>query len=238
MTARPHDRPEFYNAVTYAVTVTITVEGGKRRGTADRRARKVAERLANTAARTPGVVEVSASAGWTTKDGEVHWPERVRFAEANSGQGTHADPIKLDRYLDPDHELALRSLAEENAAAEQRRQTDRDRRRTAGCRNTYEFARTDRRYCECVYCQPDRHYDAVRAVREGRPCPDDHRCLCGQPVPAHGDRCLRHTGTVVVALDTDPASLQLLAHTERRDGPREHEPTTERQQSGEQEWDL
>lgn len=139
MTARPHERPEFYNAVTYAVTVAITVEGGKRRGTADRRARKVAERLANSAARTPGVIEVSASAGWTTKDGEVHWPERVRFAEANSGQGTHAAPDKLDRYLDPDHELALRSLAEENAAAEQRRQADRDRRRVAGCRNTHAF---------------------------------------------------------------------------------------------------
>jgi hypothetical protein len=63
MAADPHDAPAFYNAVTFTVAVTYTVEGGARFGTADRRARRVAERLANHAARTAGAVEVTAVPG-------------------------------------------------------------------------------------------------------------------------------------------------------------------------------
>lgn len=216
MTGQPHERAEFYNAVTYAVTVTVTVQGAKRHGTADGRARKVAERLANAAARIPGVVEVSATAG-PTVNGEVTRPERVRFAQANSGQGTYAEPGKLDRYLDPEHERAVQSLCAENAAAEKRRQADRDRRRNTGCTNTYALGPTDWRYCACVYCQPDEHLLAAQAAEEDRPSPFcNHRCVCGTPVPAAGQRCLSHRRVEIVVLDADPDALQQLAEQQQR----------------------
>jgi hypothetical protein len=180
-------------------------------GTADRRARKVAERLANVAARTPGVVEVQATAG-RTLSGEVSWPERVRFAEANSGHGTYADPGRLDRYLDPEHERALRSLAAANAAAEQRRQADRDRRRSVGCHNTYAISTMDHRYCGCVYCQPGDHDGAAEAKRVDPGNPTiERRCVCGQWVPAAGDRCLSHRVVSICVLEGDSAALQRLA---------------------------
>lgn len=179
MTDQPHHRPEFANAVTYAVMLTITVQGGKRRGTADRRARKVAERLANAAARSQGVVDVSASAG-VTVNGEVFGAQPVRFAAANSG--TYAEPDRLGRYLDPEHERAVRSLAEENAAAQRRRRADRDRRRSVGCGDTYAISPTDR-HCRCVYCQPEDHYQAVQLFARHGPSPLlTNLCLCGTPV--------------------------------------------------------
>jgi hypothetical protein len=58
---RPHERPAFWNSVEYVVAVTFTVAGGARRGTAERRAERVADRLANTA-RAADVVAVSGSA--------------------------------------------------------------------------------------------------------------------------------------------------------------------------------
>ena len=183
----PHERSEFTNAVTYTVAVTVTVEGGKRFGTADRRARRVAERLANTAARTPGVVEVTATAGHS-HDGQVTSPQRVRFAEANTGHDTHSDPHTLDRFLDPDHELALRSLAEANAAYRTRQQADRQRRVEVSCRNPDDSVLRDA-YCLCVYCQPERHYDAVRDACAPEPSPwVEHRCVCDQPVARPGER--------------------------------------------------
>ena len=219
MTEQPHERPEFFNAVTYAVTVTITVEGGRRRGTADRRARKVAERLANAAARTPGVVEVTATAGWTS-NGKVPWPERVGFAEANTAQGGHAEVDKLDRYLDPDHEFAMRSLAEENAAAERRRQADRERRRGIGCHNTYALIPTDRRHCKCVYCRPDDHYREIQSIeRHGQSPFCTYRCLCGIAVAAESERCLAHRRAEIVVLEQDDSALQLLAQRSRQRSP-------------------
>ena len=209
-----HEDPAFTNAVTYTASVTYTVAGGARRGTADGRARKVAERLANSAARMPGVMEVSATAGWTV-NGEVHWPQRVHFDQANSGHGTYGKSSKLDRYVDPEHERAVRSLAAANAAAEQRRQVDRDRRRNIACRNIYVISTTDYRYCGCVYCQPGDHDAAAEAQRvdPGNPM-IEHRCLCGQSVPAAGDRCLSHRTAVIRVLEGDSAALRRLADTD------------------------
>jgi hypothetical protein len=211
VTGQPYERPEFTNATTYTVTLTITVEGGKRRDTADRRARKVAERLANTAARIPGVLEISATAGWTS-NGKVCWPQQVHFSQANIGRGTHDHPDKLDRYLDPIHELAKRSLAAANAAAEQRRNLDRKRRRNAGCHNTWSLINSDRQRCACVYCDPEDHYLAAQYVEHNGPNPFcTYRCVCGVAVPAAGQRCLSHRDVPIVVLDGDPASLQVLA---------------------------
>ena len=209
--ASPHEDPAFTNAVTYTASITYTVAGGARHGTADGRARKVAERLANTAARIPGVVEVSASASWTV-NGEVHWPQRVHFGQANSGHGTAGEPEKLDRYLDPEHDHAMRSLAAANAAAEQRHQADRERRRAVGCSNSYAMSTIDHRYCRCVYCQPGDHDAAAEAQRvdPGNPM-IEHQCVCGQWVPAAGDRCLPHRAVSICVLERDHAALQRLA---------------------------
>ncbi len=105
-----HESPRFRNAVEYTIAITVTLAGGARYGTADRRADKLAERLANTAARCGEAVQVTAVAG-PSHHGNAIRPQQVHFAAANSGRGTYAEPAKLDRYLDPDHELALRSLA-------------------------------------------------------------------------------------------------------------------------------
>ncbi len=229
----PQQRPEFANAVTYTVAVTVTVEGGKRFGTADRRARRVAERLANTAARTPGVVEVTATAGHS-HDGQVASPERVRFSEANTGHGTYSDPHTLDRFLDPDHELALRSLTEANAAYRARQQADRERRAEASCRNPNDSVLRDA-YCLCVYCQPERHYDVIRDARApGHGLWVEHRCVCGQPVALPGERFLRHRDAKVVALQGDAPALHQLAREQQADQrqslQRQPEPERERRQ--------
>ena len=115
MTMAPHERPEFTEAATYTVAVTITVEGGRALGTADRRAMRVAERLANTAVRTPGVVEVTATAG-PCQDGVVASTTPVHFSEANAGRRPLDGPEYLDRFVDPDREVALRSLAHTETA--------------------------------------------------------------------------------------------------------------------------
>ena len=117
MTMAPHERPEFTEAATYTVAVTITVEGGRALGTADRRAMRVAERLANTAVRTPGVVEVTATAG-PSQDGVVASPTTVHFSEANAGRRTRHGPEYLDRFVDPDREVALRSFDHAEAASQ------------------------------------------------------------------------------------------------------------------------
>lgn len=115
MTMAPHERPEFTEAATYTVAVTITVEGGRALGTADRRAMRVAERLANTAVRTPGVVEVTATAG-PSQDGVVASPRAVHFSEANAGR--RHGPEYLDRFVDPDREVARRSFDDARAASQ------------------------------------------------------------------------------------------------------------------------
>jgi hypothetical protein len=210
----PYEDPRFYNAVEYTVAVTFTVRGGKRHGTADRQARKIAERLASNAARMVGVVDVRATAG-PSSDGQTTSPRLIRFAVANTGQARHGEPGKLDRYLDPDHELALRSLAAANAAAEERRRADHKRRLTAGCRHASQLA-VFSRFCECVYCQPDLHYDAVIAVRSSGHSPFiEHRCVCGHSVNGLGERCTLHHQTTIAVLEDDPPTLQLLADAER-----------------------
>lgn len=85
MAAEPHERPEFQNAVVYTVAVTVRVRGGARHGTADRRAKALAERLANTAARAKDVVEATAVAG-PSHAGKVFWQDPVHFAAANTGR--------------------------------------------------------------------------------------------------------------------------------------------------------
>ena len=127
MNIKPHERPEFTEAATYTVAITITVEGGRALGTADRRAARVAERLANTAVRTPGVVEVTATAG-PSQDGVVASPTTVHFSEANAGRRPLDGPEYLDRFVDPDHEIALRSLAHAKTAAQPPQSPDRQQR--------------------------------------------------------------------------------------------------------------
>jgi len=87
----PYEDPRFYNAVEYTVAVTFTVRGGKRHGTADRQARKIAERLASNAARMVGVVDVRATAG-PSRDGQTTSSRVIRFAIANTGHAGHGEP--------------------------------------------------------------------------------------------------------------------------------------------------
>ncbi len=205
----PHERCEFTHAVTYAVTVTYTVAGGARHGTARRRAEQIAARVANAAARAKGVVEVTAQAGHSI-DGQIISPRRVRFTAANSGHGTYGEAAPLDRYLDPDHELALRSLAQANAAYRAQQDADRRRRTAVGCRNTCPGVGTTRA-CACVYCDPETHYAAVRADRRSGHDPFiDYRCVCGIPVAAPQRRCVGHRDVTLVVLPDDPAVLRLL----------------------------
>lgn len=228
--AEPYEDPRFYNAVEYTGAVTYTVRGGKRHGTADRQARRIAERLASHAARIVGVVEVRATAG-PSRDGETTSPRVVRFDAANTGHGTHGEPDNLDRYLDPDHELALRSLAQANAAYRARQQADRQRRVEVSCRNPNDSVLRDAS-CLCVYCEPERHYDAVRDARVAGPSAwVEHRCLCGQPVALPGERCLRHRDVEVVALQDDASDLQQLAREQQPDSHQllQRQPDPERQ---------
>jgi hypothetical protein len=140
------------------------------------------------------------------------WPQRVRFEAANTGRAGYADPSLLDRYLDPDHERALRSLAAADEAARTRRDADRDRRLAVSCRNATPGISS--RYCGCVYCDTTAHTapDEGTHWRFAEP-----RCLCGTPVPAGGQRCRRHRDTHLVVLDDDPVDLQRLSPS--RQGP-------------------
>lgn len=220
MTGKPHHRPEFRNAVTYMVAITYTVEGGARQGTADRRASKIAERLANNVARASGVVDVSATVD-RSYGGEVVCPEPVRFAAANSGQGTWGAPRKLDRYLDPEHERAREAQEAEDAAHRERQHADRSRRLTVGCRNAYRVGScSEPTECLCVYCAPGEHADALRLVGPGRPtrfvsC----RCICGEPQALPGQRCLLHRDVQLVALEGDPNALRAIVNQQQEPRP-------------------
>jgi hypothetical protein len=177
------------------------VAGGARAWTAHRRARKVAERLANAAARAADVVDVSAKLGLVL-GAEVAWTDSVSFSAANTGRGAFVDPELLFRYLDPDHERALVSLEEANARYRQRRAADRDRRHAVGCVNSHRLPWSDTRACTCVYCDPVLHLAlALRGSREGSP-----RCLCGEL----SSLCRRHDELVPVVLDDDAPELEQL----------------------------
>ncbi len=209
--SEPHESDAFRNADEFTVAVTYTVAGGTRAGTAQRRARKVAERLADTAARTAGVVAVTASAG-PSRRGELIAGQPVRFAAANSGPGTVTEPHRLAGYLDPDHERALRSLRAANLAFNERRQTDRNRRQAAGCRNARLSLLDGPASCACVYCDPGTHLAALHSEREHGPSPfNATRCVCGTPVGLAAQRCATHTDVALVDLDGDAPELQALA---------------------------
>lgn len=142
MTA-PHERDEFRNAARWTVCVSFTVAGGSRSRTAAGRAERVTARLASAAARLAGVVEVAAVSGpsWSDRPFEPLAPRTVFFDAANSGQGAYGRPQLLSRYVDPEHERALVSLAQANAAWRAREQADRERRRAVDCANAYGLGR-------------------------------------------------------------------------------------------------
>ncbi len=205
----PHETPEFQNSVEYTVEVTFRVEGGARWQTAHRRAQRIAERLTNYATRASNVVEVHAVGG-PSEGGQPITRNRVQFSEANTGRGTYGDPSKLDRWIDPDFERALDSLARANAEASARRAADRDRRQALGCANTYRHDYEAHRDCACVYCEPHRHLDCLTELASGLQFLAN-RCLCGQPVASIHQRCLRHRGVDVVVLEGDTDALERIA---------------------------
>lgn len=218
MTA-PHETPEFFNSTEYTVSITYRVDGGARWQTAHRRARKVAERLANAAARLAAVVEATAVGG-ASSDGTLLSTERIRFAAANTGLGTHGEPDKLDRYLDPEFERALQSLAEANAVARKSTEADRERRQDLGCLNTRRLASQLPLRCLCVYCEPAAYEHALQRAETGTPDPlRTPRCICGRAVAAAGLRCSRHRGHELVVFDGDTPALQRLARRLHVDRP-------------------
>lgn len=206
----PYETPEFSNSAEFTVVITLAVAGGKRPFTVDRRARRIFERLANHAARCKDVLQVTAKGG-PSCNGEISWSRPVAFTAANTSPDS-LQPDKAYRYLDPDYERALRALAAANRVAQARAQADRDRRRVVGCANASpSLLDPGRRSCQCVYCQPEEHLLAARLPREASADGMVRaRCLCGQPVPAPGQRCLAHRGAELQLLDGDPAPLCLL----------------------------
>lgn len=209
-----HERPEFRNAVSWTVTITFVVAGGARADTARGRAEKVAARIVSATARLAGVVEVRAVAGPSSGREEFTplAPRRVLFDAANSGHGTYGRPDLRDRYLDPDRERALASLAEANAADSARRRADESRRRELGCVNSGR-SRSDplRLSCECVYCAPALFLAGLtRPYPEVSPHPIDRpRCVCGVDPdhPLGQRRCERHRSVRIVVVDGDPESV-------------------------------
>lgn len=208
-----YERPEFQNAVEYTVSITYCVAGGARHGTADRRASRVAERLANAAARAKDVVEVAATEGRSSQ-GEIVWAEPVAFGAANSGRATRSAPGKLTRYVDPEHERARLQLQEHNRVTRERREYDRARRQAVGCRARHHSVFQPRpQWCACVYCAPAEHLDAVRDdLRDGTGS-GGRLCLCGAFLNS-ARRCLAHCDVVLVVLDGDEPALVLLADEE------------------------
>ena len=205
-----HEDPRFVNSATYAVVVTITVAGGARPGTAHRRATRVAERLADTAARAADVVDVSAVSGPVTTTGEIIAPARVRFARANTGGTSAGDQGKLARYLDPDHERARASLAAVDARFRERQRADRQRRQAVGCANASGVGGSaGRRVCGCVYCDPTVHLVVAQQPSGGRVEPP--RCPCGSIVGTPGERCRSHQHVELTVLDDDRQTLHELA---------------------------
>jgi hypothetical protein len=214
MTA-PHETPQFRNSATYTITLTYTVPGGSRVETAQRRAKRVAEQIANAASRLRTVVDVRAVAGPAGANGELLWPTPVRFSAANTGESRLDDADKLPRYLDPDYERALNSLADAHTRARVRRDADRDRRRAIGCANAFRGITTADRFCECVYCQPAAHHEVVLALVN-----EAGWCLCGRVVTTAYQRCPDHRGAQLVVLDGDPIELTTLASRRAGGGPR------------------
>ncbi|WP_052665094.1 hypothetical protein [Nitriliruptor alkaliphilus] len=201
-----HETVEFRNSATYTIVLTYTVSGGARVQTARRRAERVAEQIANAASRLGSVVDVRAVAGPAGADGELLWPTPVRFSAANTGESRHDAPDKLARYLDPDYERALTSLADAHARARARRDADRERRRAIGCANALQAVTPFSRGCNCVYCRPVEHHAVALSQIDG-----EHWCLCGRYITTAGERCSDHRDVQLVVLDGDPEELTTLA---------------------------
>ena len=215
---RPYETREFRNSVESTVAITFVVAGGACWQTAYRRARRIAERLANTAARAKGVVEVRAVAGASRK-GEITASERVCFDAANSGRAGSTEPPKLDRYLDSDHERGLVALAQDRTEARARIEADRQRRDAVGCANPWQNWSELARYCGCIYCQPSVHL----AERDHpRSSVEPSRCACGRGASEQTGRCAGHRHHQLVALDGDPGELDRLAALWASHPPPEH----------------
>lgn len=209
----PHETPEFRNSATYTIVLTYTVAGGARVQTAHRRAERVAEQIANAASRLGSVVDVRAAAGPADANGELIWPTPVRFAAANTGETRPSTADKLSRYLDPDYERALCSLADAHARARARRDADRERRRAIGCANAFQALGASNRWCECVYCRPTGHHEMALSPECG-----ERWCLCGRVVTAADGRCQEHRDVQLVVLDGDPTELSHLTSGRRPGG--------------------
>ena len=166
--SRPYESDAFQNSATFTVAITYTVAGGARWETARRRARKVAEKLCDAATRMAGVVEVTARVGERSQV-PFDWSEPVWFRTANSGRAALSDPNRLERWVDPERELARQALAADRAAADRRREDDRRRRRAVGCPNALPslLLEPTRRECSCVYCDPQLHLMLLSRIQRG-----------------------------------------------------------------------
>lgn len=207
MTGGAHETPEFRNAVEYTVTVTFRVAGAARYAAGRRRAQRIAERIAASAARMAGVVEVTARGGQSS-DGKASLTYPLRFEGANTGTAALGEPEKLDRYLDPDRERALQDLAAANRAHEDAHRRDRERRIALGCGEASPLTR-GHHTCDCVYCRPQEHQHDAETLRRLGPSPyQPYRCPCSAAVDSLGGRCARHDRVQLVVLPGDPPALQ------------------------------
>jgi hypothetical protein len=200
----PHRDPRFTNSATYRIEVTVTVAGGARPATAHRRAVRVAERLANAAARAADVVDATVQFGPMSASGGPAWTDPVHFAAANTGPASNGEPPMLARYLDPDHERAIESLTAANATYRHRCDTDRERRLEVGCVNPNRaLGHVAWRACWCVYCDPLRHLELAVHPADGPPV----LCRCGTAV----EDCRHHLGARLEVVDgDDPVLVELV----------------------------
>jgi hypothetical protein len=196
----PHRDPRFTNSATYRIEVTVTVAGGARPATAHRRVVRVAERLANAAARDADVVDATVTLGPMSAGHGPAWTSPVSFAAANTGPAADGEPPRLARYLDPDHERAIESLSSANAAYRRRCDTDRERRLEVGCANPNRaLGHMGWRACRCVYCEPHRHFELAVHPADGSPV----LCRCGTAV----EDCRRHLDARLAVVDGDDQVL-------------------------------
>jgi hypothetical protein len=204
----PHRDPRFTNSATYRIEVTVTVAGGARPATAHRRAARVAERLANAAARAADVVDATVALGPMSAHGGPAWTDPVSFVAANTGPASDGQPPMLARYLDPDHERAIHALTEANTAYRRRCDTDRQRRLEVGCANPNRaLGHVAWRVCRCVYCDPHRHLELAVHPADGPPV----LCRCG----TGAEGCRAHLDAQLEVVDTDDQVLVELVELTR-----------------------
>lgn len=202
------DAPALRHACSWQVTITYTVEAGARPATGWARAERLARRLANAAARSSGVLEVSAASGpWGSKPAL----RRLQFEAANAGCGSYAQPELLDRYFDPDWQRDRKAVRTAEQRSRDASNADARRRSDLGCRNVARAASEPVRFCGCCYCDPADHLAAARlaviddSVQE--PCP------CG--VHLRGAACgdsAGHRRALAVLEGDPPAARQVVAY--------------------------